>query len=108
MFLYGYLGYMKKANISYTKNHLSELLHLVREGESVLIVDRKTPIAKIEPVTYSIRNHSAWLADKVRKGLLSEPRQKKTASPLAGWKPVRSATGADALDALNQDREDRV
>ena len=41
---------MKKASITETKNHLSALLDRVRHGETVLIVDRGRPVARLEPV----------------------------------------------------------
>lgn len=41
---------MKTATISETKNKLSELLAAVRAGETLTILDRKRPIAKIEAV----------------------------------------------------------
>jgi hypothetical protein len=37
---YGYGGVMIAANISYTRNHLSELIARVREGETLLNMDR--------------------------------------------------------------------
>ena len=42
---------MKTASITETKNQLSALLDRVRHGESVLIVDRGRPVARLEPVT---------------------------------------------------------
>ena len=41
---------MKIANISTTKNNLSKLLIEVRNGESIIIVDRDTPVARLEPI----------------------------------------------------------
>ena len=41
---------MKKASITETKNSLSALLDLVKQGESVLIMDRNRPVARLEPV----------------------------------------------------------
>ena len=41
---------MKIANISTTKNNLSKLLNEVRNGESIIIVDRDTPVARLEPI----------------------------------------------------------
>jgi len=99
---------MKKANISYTKNHLSELINQVREGESILIIDRHTPVARLEPVNYSLSNQHSWLADKIRRDLLSPPKKKHKASLLAGWNPVPTQSGVDPLEILNEDREDRV
>jgi len=41
---------MKRASVSETKNHLSELLERVRRGETILITDRDRPVARLEPV----------------------------------------------------------
>lgn len=99
---------MKKANISYMKNHLSELINHVREGESILIMDRHTPVARLEPVTYSLSGRDDWLADKIRRGVLSPPRAKRKSSLNKGWNPVPTRSGVDPLETLNEDREDRL
>ena len=41
---------MKIASISETKNNLSAILDLVRNGEVVIITDRNKPVARIEPI----------------------------------------------------------
>ena len=43
---------MNMANISYTRNHLSELINRVKEGETILIMDRQRPVARLEPVGF--------------------------------------------------------
>ena len=40
---------MKKASISEAKNRLSALLDRVRAGETILILDRGTPVAQLGP-----------------------------------------------------------
>lgn len=42
---------MKTTTITDAKNGLSALIDRVRAGESVLILDRGTPVARLEPVT---------------------------------------------------------
>ena len=96
---------MKRANISYTKNHLSELLNLVREGESVLIVDRNTPVARLDPVTYGA-DEQAWLADRIRRDLVTPPKKGGRKVALAHWKPVTAKAGADIVRAVDSDREE--
>ncbi len=46
----GYVGHVKTANISYTKNNLSALLELVKRGETVTILDRTRPVARLTPI----------------------------------------------------------
>jgi len=41
---------MEKTNISNLKNRLGAYLRKVRAGESVLVLDRNRPIARIDPV----------------------------------------------------------
>jgi len=41
---------MKTATISETKSQLSALLDRVRHGETILIRDRRKPVARLEPV----------------------------------------------------------
>lgn len=42
------VGYMIRSTISETKNRLSELLAKVRRGETLIIMDRKMPVARVE------------------------------------------------------------
>jgi prevent-host-death family protein len=41
---------MRQARIAELKSHLSEYLHAVRQGETITVLDRKTPVARIIPV----------------------------------------------------------
>ena len=45
----GYDVAMKRVRIAELKNRLSGYLRDVRRGESVLVLDRETPIARIDP-----------------------------------------------------------
>ena len=85
---------MKKTNISNLKNRLSSYLRKVRAGETVLIMDRNRPIARIERVTGAlaaeermarleaaglIRRPVRPMSPQLRKMLLSKgPRSKKS------------------------------
>lgn len=98
---------MNKANISYTRNHLSEMLARVREGESILIVDRQHPVARLEPVTGpSARGDAPWQADLVRRGLLRPARNHLDAKALRALPLPTPEAGGDILDALLADREE--
>jgi antitoxin (DNA-binding transcriptional repressor) of toxin-antitoxin stability system len=61
---------MIRATISETKNKLSSLLEKVREGETVFILDRDTPIAKIEPLH---EEKEERLAALYKKGIIKPP-----------------------------------
>ena len=47
---YGYKGQMKTATVTEAKNSLSALIDRVKSGETVTILDRGTPVARLEPV----------------------------------------------------------
>jgi hypothetical protein len=42
---------MLTSTISETKDHLSELLEKVQNGEVLIILDRKTPVARVERIS---------------------------------------------------------
>lgn len=65
---------MKTASVSQAKNQLSKLLAIVRGGNSVLILDRGRPVARLEPVQAGGADQALDpLADLVRQGLVSSP-----------------------------------
>ena len=101
-----YIGVMNRANISYTRNHLSELIARVRDGESILIVDRRQPVARLEPVTGSSANGLPWQTDLVRRGLLRPARTHLDAKALSALPMPSPEAGGDVLDALLADREE--
>jgi prevent-host-death family protein len=41
---------MRRVMISDLKAHLSQYLEAVRNGETIVVCDRKTPIARLEPL----------------------------------------------------------
>ncbi len=96
---------MKKANISYTRNHLSELIDRVREGESILILDRKQPVARLEPLGTGPGPTDSRSLDLVRRGLASPPRRKPDLKALDRLALPRPRKGGDILAALLADRE---
>jgi antitoxin (DNA-binding transcriptional repressor) of toxin-antitoxin stability system len=98
---------MNKANVSYTRNHLSAMLSRVRDGESILIVDRQHPVARLEPVSGpSSRGDTPWQADLVRRGLLRTARAPLDAKALSALPLPVAKGGGDILDALLADREE--
>jgi prevent-host-death family protein len=65
---------MITANISKTKNELSRYLDAVREGETILILDRNRPIAQIQPLSGDTGAGSARLDELLAGGLISRPK----------------------------------
>jgi antitoxin (DNA-binding transcriptional repressor) of toxin-antitoxin stability system len=88
----GQVGHMICATISDTKNRLSELLAKVHSGETLIIVDRKTPVARVERIEgqadnpYILPSRKAW----------------KPAAILS--LPIFSGTGASLTDAVKEER----
>ncbi len=96
---------MITSTISNAKNTLSALLQLVQRGETVVILDRDRPVARLVPIEGGPQeSDEAWLAEQERQGLL---RRGKASFP-AGWRPepVSPIEGADVVAALLADREE--
>lgn len=67
---------MKRATITQTKNNLSRLLDEVRQGNTVLIVDRQTPIALLEPYRPEAVGAGDQLQRLSRQGIVRPPARK--------------------------------
>lgn len=96
---------MKKATISQTKNQLSALLDAVRHGETVLIVDRDQPVARLEPVAAGSGQGDDLLARLQRKGLISRGTGKQAQRILREAPPVLRR-GVSAVAALVAERSE--
>ena len=97
---------MNKANVSYTRNHLSELLLRVKEGESILIEDLQLPIARLEPVVGASASGLPWQDDLVRRGLLRSARSPLDFAKFSAMPIPTPRSGGDILNSLLSDRED--
>jgi prevent-host-death family protein len=95
---------MKQAKISDLKNNLSRYLDLVREGETIQVLDRNIPIALITSISES---KGILRKDRIRqmerKGLIRIGNPALLKSILEARPPGRK-TGA--LKALLQEREE--
>ena len=116
---------MIRANISELRNGLSAYLRSVRKGESVLILDRNVPIARLSPVegTAVVREEraayvlgeeeqreledEARVARLVAAGVLSRPQRAGDIRELVrGWSPLPGGGLVEALLAMRaEDRE---
>ncbi len=97
---------MKIANISYAKNHLSKLIGMVREGETVLILDRKKPVARMEPVGADSGTGESWVDDVVRRGILTRPAKPLDVKRILSRKLLKTKHGGDVVQAVIKDREE--
>ena len=95
---------MKTATITQAKNGLSALIDRVKAGESVLILDRGTPVARLEPVVGSGTSDGRLArlerAGIIRRGVAAPPVDLIMQSgPLA-------PPGASVLEALLEERRE--
>jgi prevent-host-death family protein len=70
---------MRRATITEAKNQLSALIDQVRAGESVLILDRGIPVARLEPVS-SMPDQAGRLERLERAGIIRRAMQPPIAS----------------------------
>jgi prevent-host-death family protein len=85
---------MKHAKVSELKAHLSAYLAQVRKGDTVVVSDRRTPVARLVPV------------DQRTEGVTIE-RARRPASDLRHVKGVRLRRRADVGKILRQSRDQR-
>lgn len=95
---------MRVATITEAKNRLSALLDVVKGGETVLIVDRGVPVARLESAVTSedVDGRIARLerAGLVRRGTATPPLELILSDPPA---PRR---GGSVLEALLEERRE--
>lgn len=94
---------MKTATISHARDHLSALLQLVRRGESVLILDRNRPVARLVPVEPGDESDDAWVSRLEREGIL---RRGDGRSILEVIEEPPPPCEGDVLGALLAEREE--
>jgi antitoxin (DNA-binding transcriptional repressor) of toxin-antitoxin stability system len=88
----GHNGSMKEVRIAELKSRLSEYLRAVRNGETISVLDRETPIAQIVPVRRGV-------ALRVRKPAPGTPRPNRVRLP----KPL--PLDVDIVDLLFEERQ---
>lgn len=94
---------MKNARISELRDGLSEYLARVRKGETVIVYDRDTPIARIEPIGGGSNQEGlpAWVHEAERRGILTPPKIRDEARLPP---PVKTEKPARLLEALLEER----
>src|ERR1700730_1295881 len=94
---------MVVATITEAKNRLSALIDQVRAGESIVIVDRGTPVAGLESAVSGAPDAEGRIARLERTGAIRSAR-KPPASELVSTKPPGPLKGASAVAALLEER----
>jgi len=93
------------ATITEVKNRLSALIDHVRAGESVLIVDRGIPVARLESAVSLTEDAGGRIARLQRAGAV-RPATKRPATELVATRPPRARKGASAVGALLAERRE--
>lgn len=95
---------MTTVSVTEAKNNLSKLLKKVRHGESVLILDRNIPVARLEPLPPGSREaDEAKLLDLERRGLLKRGTGKL---PKDFWtRPLPKLKGSTVQALLDERNE---
>ena len=91
------------ATVTEAKNGLSALIDRVKSGESVLIVDRGTPVARLESAVGAETDPEGRIARLQRAGAVRPARQPPATAVLTS-SPPPSAHGASAVSALLDER----
>ena len=94
---------MLVATVTEAKNRLSALIDRVKGGESVLIVDRGTPVARLESAVGAETDPEGRISRLERAGVV-RPARKPPSAALLSSAPPPAANGASAVCALVDDR----
>ncbi|HEX9694699.1 MAG TPA: type II toxin-antitoxin system prevent-host-death family antitoxin [Actinomycetota bacterium] len=94
---------MERATVTEAKNRLSAYLDRVKSGETIVIVDRGRPVARLIPASSASEDASGRLARLERAGIVSPGRRAPHPS-IAKTKPPKGRRGASALAALLDER----
>ncbi|HEB33277.1 MAG TPA: hypothetical protein ENI15_20760 [Spirochaetes bacterium] len=97
---------MKKASITETKNNLSRLIDEVKNGASILILDRTIPVAKLEPLNSIEISGFDLAASLVRRGLAATPRHQLDVTQFLDREKTYLPIGVSSVKALLKDREE--
>jgi prevent-host-death family protein len=93
---------MKNARISELRDKLSEYLAKVRKGETVIVYDRDTPIARLEPIAPAAGDVPEWVREAERRGIARPPRNRNAAK--ITLPPPKTKKPARLLEALLEER----
>lgn len=95
---------MQRVTVTQLKNGLSHYLRLVKQGQTLEIVERSVPIARIEAIARRRGRRKDQLVRLVRDGVVAVAK-KRPDRGLVDKPPV--ACDADVVKALVEERGDR-
>ncbi len=97
---------MKTASVSEAKNRLSYYLNLVKNGEVVFIMNRGTPVAKLEALTHS-ESDDERLKRLYKAGILRPAKKKLTPDFFNSFKRVVPKGDVDIVKMIREERDKR-
>jgi len=98
---HGYNSHMRRVTVTELKNKLSQYLRLVKKGETIEVVERSIPIARLERLRTS---GDAELSQLVRDGIVT-PARRPAPDDLFARPPIPCR--GDAVRAVIEQRGDR-
>jgi len=100
---------MIRANITEIKNRLSHYLRLVKGGEEIEIMDRKTPLARIVGTSdsWDMRKGAPWIKKMHDLGIVMPPKKKRGSLDFSNIENIISSDGnaCGVLNALLEERD---
>jgi prevent-host-death family protein len=93
---------MERAKISEIRDRLSYYLRRVREGESVEILDREDPVARLVPIPPASQEPEAWM-HRLRRAGIARVGPMNGLPTLLDRKPQKKPV-AGVLQALLEER----
>lgn len=96
---------MERATVTDAKNRLSAYLDRVKAGETIVIVDRGRPVARLVPTASAAEDPQGRLARLERAGIATPGREPLDATLLKQRPPKARASALGAL--LEERRESR-
>lgn len=98
------LAFMKRVSVTELKNRLSHYLRLVKRGETIELLERKVPIARLSGLAGVPANDEELLQRLERDGIVTRPAGR----PYRGFlKSPPVPCTADIVKALIEERDER-
>jgi prevent-host-death family protein len=85
------------------KTRLGSYLARVREGETILVTDRGTPVAELRPVDVPDDATEQALLKMASDGLVTRPTHHRG---LTRFQPIRLPPGVSPADIVSSDRDE--
>ncbi|MGQ0722798.1 MAG: type II toxin-antitoxin system Phd/YefM family antitoxin [Candidatus Eiseniibacteriota bacterium] len=93
---------MRRVSVTELKNRLSQYLRLVKRGETILVLERSIPVARLQSVGGKDADADSPVERLVRDGIITRPV--RTGGVAALRKPPIPCRG-DIVQALIEERD---